>query len=124
MCVCLCLSAQDRTGCSFENDRFGPRGDDKAIKFYVSHINCFDLFFLIDSWLNGNKGHFTRLERVLKSAKYEETASEEINRGKCLSSMGSKHTACSLVFMLWQFPKRHLKNGAHLFQHGVPQDLI
>lgn len=49
-------------------------------------------FFLSDSWLDGNKGHFTQLERVLKSAKHEEMASEEINSGKCLSSAGSKHT--------------------------------
>lgn len=49
-------------------------------------------FFLSDSWLDGNKGHFTQLERVLKSAKLEEMASEEINSGKCLSSAGSKHT--------------------------------
>lgn len=77
---------------TFESGRFGPRGDDKAIKLYVSHINCFDLFFLSDSWLDGNKGHFTQLERVLKSAKHEEMASEEINGGKCLSSTGSKHT--------------------------------
>ncbi|KAK2819164.1 hypothetical protein Q5P01_024725 [Channa striata] len=34
-----------------------------------------------DSWLDGNKGHFTQLERVLKSAKHEEMASKEINSG-------------------------------------------
>lgn len=84
MCVCM--------GCTYKSSRFGPRGDDKAIKLYVSHINCFDLFFLSDSWLDGNKGHFTQLERVLKSAKHEEMASEEINSGKCLSSTGSKRT--------------------------------
>lgn len=37
MCVCVCMG---RT----KSGRFGPRGDDKAIKLYVSHINCFDLF--------------------------------------------------------------------------------
>lgn len=84
--VCVCM------GCTYKSSRFGPRSDDKAIKLYVSHINCFDLFFLSDSWLDGNKGHFTQLERVLKSAKHEEMASEEINSGKCLSSTGSKRT--------------------------------
>lgn len=92
-CVCVCFVGV----CTSERGRFGPPGDDKTIKLYVSHINCFDLFFfffsLSDSWLNGNEGHFTQLERVLKSAKYEEMAGGEINSSKCLPSTGTKRTA-------------------------------
>lgn len=88
VCVCLYVCV------SYESSRFGPSGDDKAIKLCVSHINCFDLFFFLsDSWLDGNKGRFTQLERVLKSAKHQEMASEEINSGTCLSSTGSEHTS-------------------------------
>lgn len=93
VCVCVCFVGV----CTSERGRFGPPGDDKTIKLYVSHINCFDLFFfffsLSDSWLNGNEGHFTQLERVLKSAKYEEMAGGEINSSKCLPSTGTKRTA-------------------------------
>ena len=43
-CIYVSVYACVRGECSFESSRFGPRGDDKAIKLYVSHINCFDLF--------------------------------------------------------------------------------
>lgn len=105
--VCVC---EERT---YESGRFGPRGDDKAIKLYVSHINCFDLFFsLSDSWLNGNREHFTQLERMLESAKHEEMASVEINRGKCLSSMGSKQA--DLFPLCLCFSQKIAKKNAYI----------
>lgn len=118
----LCVSLRVRV-CeqhTYESGRFGPRGDDKAIKLYVSHINCFDLFFLSlsDSGLNGNRGHFTQLERMLESAKHEEMASVEINRGKCLSSTGSKQAdlfPCVYAFPISQKTAKKIHLIEHLF---------
>lgn len=117
---CTCRHAAHITsvcmGRTYKSSRFGPRGDDKAIKLYVSHINCFDLFFLSDSWLDGNKGHFTQLERVLKSAKknMRKWRARKLTVVSVCPLRGQNTPLCSPVFMLCQFFRKTSKKACAL----------
>lgn len=88
MCVCfMCV-------CKLREKQVWPlrrwQSDQTLRVTYKLLWPFFFFFFLSDSWLDGNKGRFNQLERVLKSAKHQEMASVEINSGMCLSSTGSK----------------------------------
>lgn len=117
--VCACELAHVCRGCTCESGRFGPRGDDKAIKLYVSHINCFDLFYSQTHGSMATRDILPNWKECSSPQNMRKWQARKLTVVSVCPLRGQNTPLCSLVFMLCQFPKRHLKNLEHLFQHFV-----
>lgn len=117
--MCLWACARVCVGRTCESGRFGPRGDDKAIKLYVSHINCFDLFSSQTHGSMATRDILTNWKECSSLQNMRKWQARKLTVVSVCPLRGQNTPLCSLVFMLCQFPKRHLKNLEHLFQHFV-----
>ncbi len=115
VCVCVCVCVRH----TFESGRFGPRGDDKAIKLYVSHINCFDLFSSQTHGSMATRDILPNWKECSSPQNMRKWQARKLTVVSVCPLKGQNTPLYSLVFMLCQFPKRHLKNLEHLFQHFV-----